>query len=471
MTLDEVESKRQLRAALKKGDPELEAEIEREIDRKIDNAWQHATYEFEVGLEPEEIIWRAKATFGENLTGLLDYFHQADEVSEILEDVPDEQIAGALKGEIESAAERLSDWTKRGRVTKGSDLFTFASGQGPGPELGAVQMELRVRLDEEPLSWVPAKYVEEVLKNKGPYGAEWEEIDEGEYTTGWIDSGDYWRLEVDRNADPEWAQDVRQEYFSGLVDAEPAEAIKVLLSELQKRFPDLYQRVRKAKLPKEVLADYAVAYFQDPEEGVDLLSEAMGIFDYEGSAGEVILEIDRDTLRKIGVTRGRWWDAAPWKLIDLPVEELAYEGTLMRHCVGRRDMGYREAVARGYTSVWSLRSRANKPVFTFEIDQRAWEAADDAPHPHPRIQRGQAIVQLKGKLNRTVGKDAAETAVLDWIFSELDVDPTAVADFRPGRAANPRSFCGPWTPYHARPRARPNAGPRPPTQLKRRLLR
>jgi hypothetical protein len=297
--------------------------------------------------------------------------------------------------------------------------------------------------------------VTEILKAEGPYGAEWEEFDDGSddddrrFDTGWVESGDNLRLEVKGWDAHEWAQDLRTEVYSDLIDADPAFAVKAMLKELGTREPDLAKKVRKAKLPKDVLADYAVTYFQDPDEGTELLKEAMGMLDYEGTQGEVLLELDRAALQALGVTKGRWWDGAPWRLIDLPEQELAYEGTLMRHCVGRHNMGYRDAVRRGETAIWSLRSRSNRPMLTFEIDLPRWNAA--GAHPG---ERGRAIVQLKGKLNRRAGKDVPEQKALHWIFAQLGVDPRAVTDFAP-IAGNPgTSFDSPWAPYYARTHAR-----------------
>jgi hypothetical protein len=161
-------------------------------------------------------------------------------------------------------------------------------------------------------------------------------------------------------------------------------------------------------------------------------------------------------LQALGITSGRWWDGAPWRLVNLPIEELAYEGTLMRHCVGRFDMGYRDAVERGLTQIWSLRSQFNRPVLTFEIDVHDMRSAQ------PVIRAG-AIQQLKGKLNRQAGQDADEARVLFWIFAKLGVDPAGVEDFVgesffAGEGFEPPQqnpgFNAPWRPYHERRYAR-----------------
>ena len=126
---------------------------------------------------------------------------------------------------------------------------------------------------------------------------------------------------------------------------------------MKRDHPDIHKKLKKAKPPKDVMLSYATAYMADPEdEGIEVLREAVGMFGYEGTRGNTMLELGKDTLRELGITQGRWWDGAPWKLVNLPPEELAYEGTLQRHCVGRYDMGYRQAVERGDIQIWSLRS-------------------------------------------------------------------------------------------------------------------
>lgn len=452
MYLDQADSPKQVRAALAEGDPEMEEDVRRGLRNAVDLAWQDPVSEWD-NLSKDEMLASVEHYLDGDLMGLVDELESRgeQEVAEVLRTVPEEKIREALRLELGIAADRLERWSQgRSPIPPGSSsaLFEFGGGQGPGLQVAPIHQSITVRLDE-PLSWVPPDTVTEILKREGPYGSEWEVVDEGFYDSGWHEAGDYLRLEIKRDNALEWAQDLRQEYYSALVDAEPAEAVSALAKELDIHYPELAKRVRKAKLPKDVLADYAVTYFQDPEEGIELLSEAMGTFGYEGSKAPTILEIDQDTLRRLGVHHGRWEHGAPWRLVDLPPEELAYEGTLQRHCVGRHGMGYKEAVERGKTAIWSLRSKFDRPLLTFEVDLRAWESARNRETPRPA--RGAAIVQLKGKLNRPPGKDEDEEVVLEWIFDQLGVDPSSVRDYARARAANPTpSFCAPWRPYDQR---------------------
>ncbi len=435
MYLDEVETKEEMVAALKRGDADLEREIQRAVSQKVLGA--EVTAEWELGMEQEELTMMIEDV--ESLRYCLGTYAATE-----LEGLPAATIEGALQHEVNLAAEATS-----GDAHQARNLFSFVSGQGPGPTLRPVHHELHLSMDA-PLSWVPEKKMLEVLLAEGPRDADWTapEAEGDSYMSGWYESGDYWRLEPNCDLAQEWAYDVRQEYLSEMVDADPAEAIAAFMGVLTTIHPTLAKKVKKAKLPKDLLADYAVAYFSDPERGMEIIAEAMGEWGYQGSRGNIMLELDRAALQALGIREGKWWDGAPWQLVDLPAAELAYEGTLMRHCVGRFDFGYRSAVEAGTTRIWSLRSRHNKPVLTFEVDAERWRNAGEWP-----AERGGAIEQLKGKLNRAPGEhDLQERAVLHWIFARLDIDPAHVPDLG-WRLDNP-GFNAPWRSYQERAHGR-----------------
>ena len=475
--LDDFDSRKALVAALEAGDPELEEDIDRQVRHEMNNlGWGSYLDETEGGMEPDEFIWMVRhwaqepgAVFDEDdppkLSAVIDYVRDADDINELLEPVPEAKVEEELLSEVELAAEdvsrRIAGRSGGGRHS-GSRMFEFASGRGGGIDLRPIQQEIVLNFDE-PLGWVPEEKMVKLLDAHGPADADWSSYapaadDLPTYYSGFIDGYEYWRLEIKSSDLLEWAVDLRTEYFSELVDADPEEAIKAFQRILTQSYPALAKRVKKAKFPKDVLADYAVAFFEDQEQGLQIISEAVGAWGYEGTRGETLLEVDKAALQALGITQGRWWDGAPWKLLNLPVEELAYEGTLMRHCVGRFDMGYRNAVARGVTQIWSLRSRFNRPILTFEINVHDWRS------PNAIIRAG-AIEQLKGKLNRLAGGDADEARVLFWIFAKLGVDPSGVEDFvgeshwhgaepfEPGPEPNP-GFNAPWRPYHDRRYAR-----------------
>jgi hypothetical protein len=128
---------------------------------------------------------------------------------------------------------------------------------------------------------------------------------------------------------------------------------------------------------------------------------------------------------------------------------------MMNHCVGQSGMGYIDAVKRGETEIWSLRSRDNKPRFTLEVDASFHDADDNAarpqtgaiptwarelPQPHrANYLRATAIKQVKGKGNRTPGyadvrktggiKFPDEVIFWDSVFRAMGVDIDSVEDF------------------------------------------
>jgi hypothetical protein len=448
--LARIDSEEEMEEALKGGDAQLQEEIQRAVKREVDTKAMH-TAEWEVGMFPEEFVAMIEA---DDMMKILEHFPHAEQVAAWVSDIPEERIKAALAEEIQEAADEAQ--ISRGKPIRGAPLFAFVTGQGPGMTLRPMYYEVRVNFGE-PLSWVSEDKMIGFLKETWPPDAEWEFMGDGEYTTGWIDSGDYWRLQLRQDAH-EWVIDQRVQYYSDLIDEGGEKATKAFMDHLTREYPALAKRVRKAKIPHDVLADFAVMFLEDPTVGIENIQEVVGLWGYEGTRAQVLLEVDRDTLREIGVTDDKWLEGAPWRLLNLPVVELAYEGTLQRHCVGRRDFGYRDAVARGSMYIWSLRSRFNKPILTFEVNRFLWDKATEIPGQPTDEHRGAAIVQLKGKLNRLAGEDQDEQPDTDeqkvvlWIFDQLGVDPDFVSDFvhekRP-RRANP-GFCAPWRPYHLR---------------------
>jgi hypothetical protein len=87
-----------------------------------------------------------------------------------------------------------------------------------------------------------------------------------------------------------------------------------------------------------------------------------------------------------------------WKIVQVPAGDCEQEGELMGHCVG----GYAEAVARGETSIYSLRDPKNKPHATLEIEGLG--------HKAPTA----VFIQIQGKQNR---EPIAEykTRLKEWI--------------------------------------------------------
>jgi hypothetical protein len=437
VSLEDIEDEDQMIRAMRNLDLNLEEEIVSSIRREVERAWDNAEYE-----DVRDVI---DGVSDEVLIDALD-----DDVKSHLVGVPHQTIATAMRDEI----------TKRGGVMSIDNEYRRG-----GSVIKPAYVEFLLSLDFPPLSWIPDQQVFEFLKLVASE-ADWENVYDKSWSSGWMESGE-WLLVIDKGEIDEWAVDLRTKFLSDVIDGDPQAAIGVMFDMLEENHPAIYRKVTKAKFPKDVLADYALAYLEDPDDsGLEILSQAVGEFGYEGSRGEVLLEIDKEVLRSLGVKSDNWMHGAPWRLINLPSEELLYEGTLMRHCVGRRDMGYREAVERGDMQIWSLRSQHNKPVATFEVDMQRWEDAPLELGEGGPEERGRAIAQLKGKLNRRMGTQEGEEEVFSWIFSELYVNPRFVSDYAGSdkRSANPSGFNSPWTPYRTRRTGSKNS-------VKRRVLR
>ena len=451
------ESKKALRAALKRKDPELLHDIDREIRGALRGA--HYEYDEDLSLDYPSV---ASAIDWDEIAGTVLNEGPGDLP------LPDELLKEHLKDELVTAVDYWNAATRGNRVNQQQgQLFKIDEGSGIH-HISHPSYEISVRAPVVLTHFMTEKEIAALLKDE--VDADFE-ADDDWFRSGWIeDQNQQLSLHLRKDQVEEWLVDKYRAYLDDLIGAEPDVAIAELFRILEAQAPELKKKIKKAKLPKDVLLSYAGAYFESPEDGLELLAEAVGSWGYEGSRGEPILEVTKEDLRNMGITQGAWWDGAPWLLLNLPVRELAYEGTLQRHCVGRFDMGYREAVANGETEIWSLRSRFNKPVLTFEVTIDEWKEADaheekaknddvwrlsaeekELAREGAAIRRATAITQLKGKLNRIAGTEEEEAKVLLFIFEILGVNPKYVEDFA-RRSRNPMGFDRPFVPYHARRR-------------------
>jgi len=130
-----------------------------------------------------------------------------------------------------------------------------------------------------------------------------------------------------------------------------------------------------AALDHELLKGFAVQWFTSTsgtqQDIVESLLDAIAA--KAGGAVEepehVIMELPKEKLAELGITKGVLAEEAPWKLLKLSARQLSTEGASMNHCVGDRGMGYAEAVRKGEIDIWSLRDRTGKPRFTIEVDK------------------------------------------------------------------------------------------------------
>jgi len=279
--------------------------------------------------------------------------------------------------------------------------------------------------------------------------SDWE--DDDEYTAGRI-----YMVMPTGSEILEAFRDWRFESLERAAEQDPDTVIAFFLREIEDHDPALADTFIKQKLPQSALLSYALSYLEmedgsyEVEDKLRFIREAVGEFGYRGSKADVILELDRETFREHlpQIRKGKWIDRAPWRLVNLPPEELAYEGTMLRHCVGRFDMGYRERVENGEIQIWSLRDAKGRPRLTWEVSlvDGEFPFSDIDPYQFQTYmadERGSSITQLKGFSNRYAGEGSDEQAVLRYIFDVLRISPRYVDDFRP-RERNPGQPASPW---------------------------
>lgn len=232
----------------------------------------------------------------------------------------------------------------------------------------------------------------------------------------------------------EWAFDLVNSVFSERADADPEAAAAIVIGTLRLQAPKIAARLEAAQLPQSEIISLGRGLFlrEEIEEVVGDLEDYLDDLENASEPPEVITEITAADLASWGIRGGPLREEAPWRLVNLRVSDLRREGTLMRHCVGRADMGYAKALRNEEVELWSLRSRADKPRFTLEIDP-AYFTEQAGPED-----KAEGVLQLKGKANRTPGyaaKDASQITMPDevifWtrLFERLGVDPWGVEDF------------------------------------------
>lgn len=224
----------------------------------------------------------------------------------------------------------------------------------------------------------------------------------------------------------EFYRDVARNYVNDAIDEDPQGVIDALATAYyydsikNRDFPVLRER-----MSEEDLLDFASRYFVDEDEDVlNELREFAALLTDPGTAPEVMLEITKDDIRRLGIRSGTLYENAPWFLVRLRPSDLYLEGVRMRHCVGDKGMGYIERVKDGDIEIWSLRmgSPTGRPRFTVE----ASPDADDV-----------VIEQIKGKGNRLPGfarandselKFPDEVVLWVWILDKLGIDSSSAAD-------------------------------------------
>lgn len=389
-----------------------------------------------------------------------DFAHESSEfLDEIIKQSPsDYDLAGIDRDEIREDVDRHLRGSRRHSIFQwgtGRDVdtsgFSFTTKIG-----GSVHFpESRLPVNAE---FIPAEMAQEfwddIAQEYGIHG--WSNgTDEVTENTGYMQNAEDITIGVAASAWQEFCRDILADQINTLAESDPKGVADRFMRALSYSDHDLWKALKDANPPQEDLVSLAVLWFSGEEyEAKERAREYIEALDMpqEQVEREVVLDIDEAALREMGITSGALWEERPWKLIKLETYDLPAEGLAMRHCVGTKGMGYMQAVKDGEIEIWSLRSRANKARFTLEVDQKFYDADEDTAAEEARAgremthftaerQRGEAIKQLKGKANRLPGYAEAygrsgvvkfpdEVTLWAWIFDQLDVDASTVADFK-----------------------------------------
>jgi hypothetical protein len=454
MLLEDATSKIQVQRALKDGDEELREDILEKLDDSM-RWWDAHGFYRHVHADDDPV-------------NFMDIADDDAFIDKVIKESPAEyDLSNVPRAEVESSARWAATHEQRGRLNK--TYGPFRIGQEADYFSYRIDRDDYATFPEEHLpdnaEYIPVEQAKNFWASLDGH-VTWEQTDRVEETSGYT-KGEPLYVSATKEGFDEWCHDQVAEFVQAQIKAAPQVAIDVFMKGVEHENISLGAKLRAADLPEEELLDFAHRWFgsdDDREEILLTLKDHFATLETgHAEPREVIGEWTQADLREMGITKGPLYEEAPWKLIRLHPGDLRLEGTLMRHCVGDGGMGYTKALKDGEIEIWSLRSRANKPRFTLEVDGAFYvdeaearrRAGDDLIMP---AWRGVAIKQLKGKANRTPGHAYArateikfpdEVIFWDHALREFDVDPQAVDDFtavhtgdEPARLqANSRDAC------------------------------
>jgi hypothetical protein len=439
--LEDAVSMEQVQRHLASNDEELRADIAEKLDQAMywwDTKGLHAHRDADEDPVPDFSIWASDDKFVDQVI-----YDSPAEYN--LDYVPRERVVEALKEAADgerrrSRHHRLGGWPHWGPFTWSSDPDVFS-----------------FRVETEDSVYFPHARVPDGAEHIPPELARefwksldgqvwWDQVDRVEENWGRT-SGSPVYITSNREEFYEWCRDLISAYLNEVVENDPQKAKEVFFSALETENSILAKKLREQPLPDEELLGFVIKWFEGEDEREEVYQTLKEYFAALESGRddprEVIGEWTQADLRAMGITKGPLYEEAPWKLIKLHPGDLRLEGTLMRHCVGDQGMGYVRALKDGEIEVWSLRSRANKPRFTLEIDTQIY--AEDIrkqmrePDADEAVLRAENVKQIKGKANRSPGFAAAHAAeikfpdeVIFWVsvLSGFGIDPSAVSDMR-----------------------------------------
>jgi len=438
MLLEDATSKEEVAAALEAGDEELSTDIAHKLDDAM-RWWDHGGLQSHV-FEDEEPIDFSDVALRDDF---IDEVIKQSPARYELANIPRDSVAM----NVHWAATHPKTRSRRDQygpfyISDGGSTFSFK-----------VYTQEDARFPEHQLpenaEFIPAELAQEFRESLDG-GITWDQTDSVGENTG-TREGEVRFIAADDHEFDEWCRDAISSYIDNvIIKREPQAAIELFWRGLANESPKLVERFKASNPPDDDILDFAHRFYSDPEAADDIVAT---IKDYltsiETGVDEprtVIGEWTQADLRAMGISKGPLYEEAPWKLIKLHPADLRLEGALMRHCVGDAGMGYVKAMADGDVELWSLRSRANKPRFTLEVDPCFYGDYTKVPlkdggRPtleQDRMYRGACIKQIKGKANRTPGfadvhattvKFPDEVIFWEHTLQQLGADPEAVWDY------------------------------------------
>jgi hypothetical protein len=427
MLLEDATDKIQVMRALEAGDEELREDIKEQLEPSI--SWWN-TEGVQTYLGPEDD------------TDYSTYLATEDFVNAVISDSPSRYDLSTIPREN---VEAQLEWNAmhptigarpRGNPRWGPFELSYTGGDGFSFQF---YQHLVAHFPESWLPWnadlIPPDMAKDFWNDLNG-GVTWDQVDRVEENYGHAE-GERLFITARRYEFDEWCRDLIAEHVTELIKKDPVAAREAFYKSVESEESALGTKLRAANLPEEELVDLATQWFGDEDDRENALATIREYFaTLEGDADverEVIAEWTQGDLRAMGITKGTLYEEAPWKLIKLRPSDLRLEGALMRHCVGDSGMGYIRAVKDGEVEIWSLRSRANKPRFTLEVDGSFYDVV-----PRPEFARGEAIKQLKGKANRLPGFADSRSVDLKFpdeirfwkaAFEQMMIRPYHVEDF------------------------------------------
>lgn len=437
MLLEDATSKEQVAAALAAGDDELREDIEEKIAEYAEsigrNVEEHGEY--------EEFVLADRVEYDEDFLDSLIRESNPD-----LSEVPREKVAKDIlywaKQWDEYTQWREQNVLRVGRYCRQNEGFSYSFSRS-----------ISYRIDEDELffnhEFVPPDMAKDFYETAWLRNVDWETTSEIRAQFGWGPAYDDVEVCISEDDFKEFCNDTLREYHRELVKKDPAKAIQIFLDGIknfssdnvsQERLFEIRKSLVEQPISDDEMKEFATQWINgddsEKEDIVTELDEHYLLLKETGEPNEVVAEFSPEEIAEMGITKGPMKELAPWKLVKLRPSAFRSEGRMMGHCVGDKGMGYIKQASEGEIEIWSLRDSADKPRFTLEIDESFYRSEDPA-------EKADAILQVKGKANRTPGLERARMIpsgsgdikfpeeVIFWkqVFSDIGVDPSAVSDF------------------------------------------